>query len=48
MLELLGERLTAGIDDDSRFALADVPGGTARLHVTAVDGTAVVIAWFHR
>jgi hypothetical protein len=47
VLELLGERLTAGIDDDGWFALADVPGGTARLHVTAVDGTAVVTAWFH-
>ena len=47
VLELPGERATADLDDDGWFILDNIPGGTARLHVTAADGTAVVTSWFH-
>jgi hypothetical protein len=38
-------RATTTVDGLGRFALADLPPGAVRLHLTADDGTPVTTSW---
>ncbi len=44
-VETADGRRTVPIDSLGRFAVADVPAGTVRLHLVAADGTAVTTSW---